>query len=171
LASKLTAGYRSACAARFAANYGAIGRRVNQAHGTFTAAGSVRIPVFDGGRIRADVEQADASLEQRRAELADLGAALEYQVRAAMLDLAAARQQSEVAHDAVDLAAQQMTQAQDRFAAGVANNIEVVQAQEAVATANENYIGSLYAYNLAKAALARSVGGAQGRTKEWLGAQ
>jgi outer membrane protein TolC len=69
----------------------------------------------------------------------------------------------------VDLAQQTLTQAQDRFAAGVTNNIEVVQAQEAVATANENYIASLFAHNLAKLSLARALGVAQEASKEFLG--
>ena len=72
-----------------------------------------------------------------------------------------AGQQTQVARSTVALAQQQLTQSQDRFAAGVTDNLEVVQAQEAVATANENYISSLYVYNAAKATLARSIGNAE----------
>jgi Outer membrane protein len=155
----------------FDADYGAIGRRPTQSHGTFSVAGTLAVPVFDGGRISADVLQADALLAQRRAEADDLRGVIYYQVRTACLDLSAAADQVAVARSSVQLAATQLTQAQDRFSAGVANNIEVVQAQEAVATADENYIASLYQYNLAKASLARALGGAEKLAKEFLGAK
>ena len=67
-----------------------------------------------------------------------------------------------------DLAGQEVTQARDRFAAGVTSNLEVIQAQEALAAANENYISSLASYNIAKAALARAIGGAEGRIRAFL---
>lgn len=152
-------------------NYGAIGRSPGQSHGTFVAAASLTIPVFQGERVKAAVLEADARLEQRRAELEDLRAAIYYQVRTAFLDLTAAGEQVQVARSAADLAAQQLAQAQDRFAAGVVNNVEVVQAQEAVATANDNYINGLYGYSLGKASLARALGGAEKRAKQFLGAQ
>jgi outer membrane protein TolC len=151
-------------------NYGAIGRSPGQSHGTFAAAASLTIPVFQGERVKAAVLEADARLEERRAELEDLRAAIHYQVRTAFLDLTAAGDQVQVARSAADLAAQQLAQAQDRFTAGVANNLEVVQAQEAVATANENYISGLYWYSMGKASLARALGGAEKRAKQFLGA-
>ncbi len=134
-------------------------------------AGTLAIPVFEGGRISAGVLQADALLAQRRAEADDLRAAIYYQVRTAFLDLSAAAEQVAVAKSSVQLAATQLTQSQDRFSAGVTNNIEVVQAQEAVATADENYIAGLYQYDYAKASLARALGGAEKLTKEFLGAK
>jgi outer membrane protein TolC len=151
------------------ANYGALGRRPTESHGTFAVSGILAIPVFQGGRISAEVLQADALLAQRKAEADDLRAAIYYQVRTAFLDLSAAAEQVAVGKSSIQLAARQLTQAQDRFAAGVANNIEVVQAQEAVATADENYIASLYQYNFAKASLARALGGAEKLAKEFLG--
>jgi outer membrane protein TolC len=105
--------------------------------------------------------EADAVVEQRRAQLADLRGRIAAEIRTAFLDLNATGEQVQVARSSVDLAQQQLTQAQDRFASGVANNLEVTQAQEAVATANENYISSLYAYNTAKATLGRAMGGAE----------
>jgi outer membrane protein TolC len=122
---------------------------------------SLNIPIFQGGRVRGEVLETDALLAQRRAQLADLRGRIGFEVRTAFLDLNAANEQVQVARSAVDLAQQQLTQARDRFAAGVTNNLEVVQAQEAVATANENYISSLYSFNAAKAALGRAVGGAE----------
>jgi len=153
----------------FDANYGAIGPRPYDAHGTFTAAGSVRMPLFEGGRVRSEVLQADALLEQRKSESAELRGRIDYEVRTAFLDLKAAGEQVQVARSAADLANQQMSQSRDRFAAGVTNSVEVVQSQGALATASENYISSLFAYNLAKAMLARSSGVAEKRMKEFLG--
>ena len=89
-------------------------------------------------------------------------------MRVALLDLAAAAEQVEVARSSVDLAEQTMTQARDRFTAGVADNLEVVQAQEAVAAANESYISGLYAHNLAKVELARAVGFAEEGVRQYL---
>ncbi|HPQ15009.1 MAG TPA: TolC family protein, partial [Bryobacteraceae bacterium] len=100
-------------------------------------------------------------------ELASIGVALASGV--AFLDLAAAGDQVAVAKSSVQLAARQLTHAENRFSAGVTTNIEVVQAQEAVATANENYIASLHQYNLAKASLARALGGAEELVKHFLG--
>jgi outer membrane protein TolC len=145
----------------FNGNYGTIGPSLANSHGTFTAAVSLNIPVFQGGRVRGEVLQADAALEQRRAQLEDLRGLIAFEVRTAFLDMTSASDQVGVARSAVDLSHQQLTQAQDRFAAGVTNNLEAIQAQEAVATANENYISSLFAYNAAKASLARAVGGAE----------
>ncbi len=153
------------------ADYGVIGRRPTESHGTFSVAGGLAIPVFQGGRVSADVLQADAQLSQRRAEAEDLRAAVYYQVRTAFLDLAAAAEQVAVAKSSVQLAARQLTQSQDRFSAGVTNNIEVIQAQEAVATADENLISSLYQYDFAKASLARALGGSEKLAKQFLGAK
>ncbi len=146
---------------RFNGDYGAIGPNPSNSHGTYTAAVNLNIPLFQGGRVRGDIIEANALLDQRRAQLADLRGQITYQVRSAFLDLNAANDQVQVARSAVDLAQQQLTQARDRFASGVTNNLEVTQAQESVATANENYISSLYAYNAAKAALGRAVGDAE----------
>lgn len=145
----------------FNGNYGAIGPAPDNSHGTYTAAVSLSMKVFDGGRIRNEELQADAELERRKAELADLHGKIAFEIRTAYLDLASAGQQTQVARSTVALAQQQLTQSQDRFAAGVTDNLEVVQAQEAVATADEDYISSLYVYNAAKATLARSIGNAE----------
>ena len=85
-----------------------------------------------------------------------------------MLDLSAANDQVQVARSALDLANQTLVQARDRFTAGVADNLEVIEAQDAVASANENYIGSLYAHNVAKVLLARAIGFAEQGVKQYL---
>jgi outer membrane protein TolC len=159
--SRKAAGAEALPSAEFDGNYGAIGPSFADSHGTFAATAALRIPIFQGGRVKADVLRADAELERRRAELADLRGRIAYEIRAAYLDLTSAGEQTKVAANTVTLAEQQLTQSQDRFSAGVADNLEVVQAQEAVATAHENYISSLYTYNAARATLGRSIGNAE----------
>ncbi|MGB6945831.1 MAG: TolC family protein [Bryobacteraceae bacterium] len=142
------------------ADYGDVGPTLANSHGTFTFTTSARFNIFDAGRISADVIQAKAALKQRQEELADLGAQIDYQVRTAFLDIRTASDQVAVAESNLDLANQTLVQARDRFSAGVTDNIEVVQAQESVATANDNLIDALHSHNLAKVALARALGGA-----------
>jgi len=153
----------------FHADYGDIGPSPGNSHGTYTVAASVKIPLFQGGKVRGDVMQADALLKQRQSELKDLRNKIEYQVRTAMMDLKSSENQVHVAHSTQNLAHEQLAQARDRFAAGVVNSLEVVQSQEAVATADENYISSLYRYNVAKASLARALGLAEETFKQMTG--
>jgi outer membrane protein TolC len=147
--------------AAITANYGDVGLTLANSHGTFGATASASVNLFDGGRIAADVIQAQASLKQRRDELADLAGQIDYQVRASFLDIHTAADQVTVAQDNLELANQTLAQARDRFAAGVTDNIEVVQAQESVASASDNLISSLYAHNVAKIGLARALGDAE----------
>jgi outer membrane protein TolC len=141
------------------ADYGELGRTPADTHSTYSVLAQVRIPLFDAATSRGHLLESDGVLQRRRAELNDFRARVEYEVRAAYLDVRAADRQMQAAQDAMNLATQELAQTRDRFAAGVAGNIEVVQAQEAVATATENYISSLYAHNLAKASLAHAMGG------------
>ena len=145
----------------FNADYGDIGRAPGNSHGTFTVGAGLRIPIFQGGRVRGEVLQADALLQQRKAELEDWRVRIEQEVRTTLLDLKAAEERVQVAQSALALAEQQLEQARDRFAAGVTSNLEVVQAQEALATAQENHISSAFAHNLAKIHLARAMGTAE----------
>lgn len=143
------------------ADYGDIGPTLASSHGTFTFVASAKVNLFDGGRISGDEIQAKAALKQRQDELADLAGEIDYQVRAAFLDIRTAADQVTVARDNLDLSNQTLVQARDRFTAGVSDNIEVVQAQESVASANDELIAALYAHNLAKVNLARALGGAE----------
>jgi len=154
---------------RFDADFGAIGQTIAAAHNTYMMAATVRIPIFDGGRTSARRIEAQSDVRRREAELADLRGRVEYDVRAALLDLNAADQQVQAAKTNVDLAGQQLVQARDRFSAGVAGNLELTQAQEAVAIASETYISALYAHNFAKASLARSLGIAETAINSYLG--
>lgn len=150
-------------------DYGDIGNRPSSSHGTFTAAAALKIPIFQGGKVRADQLQADAQLQQKRSQMEDMRGRIEYEVRTAFLDLKTSADQVNVAKNSVDLATQQVGQARDRFAAGVTDTIEVVQAQDALATANDNYISALFAHNLAKLSLARALGVAEQSAIKFLG--
>jgi outer membrane protein TolC len=154
-----------------AADVGAIGPSWSTAQRTFSAAAAVSVPIFQSGRERSRLIAADASLKQEEAQLADLRAKIEFEVRAALLDVSSADQRVRVAQSAFDLATLQLTQAEDRFVAGVANHVEVVQAQEAVATATDNLISSRLDHSLAKAALARALGLAESGIERFVGGQ
>ena len=153
------------------ADYGDIGRTLAHSHGTMLLQGTLSIPIYTGQRVRAEVLESDAQLEERKAEVSNLRDQIEYEIRTANLDIRSAADQLQVAQAGKDLARQQLEQAQDRFSAGVANGLEVTQAQEAVATADENYISALYALNTAQAALARATGNAEKTIKSFLGAK
>ena len=151
------------------ADYGTIGQSMSGAHPTYRVAANVRIPIFEAGRATERSIVAGAELARRQAELGDFKERVEYEVRSAVLDLRAAGQRLEAAQTSVTLAGQELTQARDRFAAGVASNIEITQAQDSVASASEHYIAALYAHNLAKAMLARAVGTAEESVMTFLG--
>jgi outer membrane protein TolC len=154
---------------RLNADYGALGLKASDTVATYTLAGSVNIPIFQGGRTQGRIAQAEADLRQRRAEAEDMRAEVYYDVRAAFFDLQATGEQLEVALRSRELANQELTQARDRFTAGVANNLEVVQAQQSVTTAEEQYIDALLGYDVAKAVLARSLGDAEAAVQRILG--
>jgi len=116
------------------------------------------VPLFTGGRIGAAVATRDIQVktltEVRRQVRDQVG----YEVRAASTRLESARTEVEAANLGVGLARDGVTQAQDRFKAGVANNIEVITAQNELARANDNQISALFRYNQARADLARATG-------------
>jgi len=150
------------------ADYGAIGNDVPGSLATFTLGAALRVPLFEGGRVRGRVREAEARARQERARLADLRAQVYYEVQSAFLDLKAAEERVGVAEGALALAREQVQQARDRFASGVADNVEVVQAQEALAITAEDHIASLYAHNLARFSLARALGGLETRYPDLL---
>ncbi len=153
------------------ADVGAIGNTTGSAEPTYALAASLRVPIFAGGQRRADVQRADAELRQREAEVADLENGLHYEIQSALLTLDAAAASVDVATSAATLAKDELAQAQDRFTAGVAGTVEVVQAQEAVARASEQYIASVYQHTVAKAGLARAMGDAESRFLALVGGQ
>ncbi|HLH29957.1 MAG TPA: TolC family protein, partial [Terriglobia bacterium] len=153
----------------FNADYGDIGTTPTSSHGTMTVQGTILVPIYTGERVRAELLEAEGKLEERKAEESDLRGRIEYELRTADLDIRTATEQARVAQQARDLAQEQLMQAQDRFAAGVTNGLEVTQAQEAVVTADENYISSLFDLNVAEASLARAMGTAEKTIKSFFG--
>jgi outer membrane protein TolC len=151
------------------ADYGAIGLSAGTALPTFNVAGEIDVPIFEGGRQQGRIAHADADLRQRRAEVEDMKAEVYYDVRTVFLDLEAMRQQLQTATRGKELADQQLEQSRDRFAAGVASNVEVVQAQEAVALASEQLIDAVYGLSITKALLARATGSAEDALKKYFG--
>jgi outer membrane protein TolC len=149
-------------------DYGLSGVNPGSSHGTVDAAATLRIPIFQGGRVHGDVLRADASLTRERQRLEDLRAQIDQGVRDAYLDLEAAAQEVSVEKSAVALATQTLEQSRDRFISGVTDNIEVVQAQDVLAVATDSYIASLYSHNLAKISLARAIGVAESGFAEYV---
>jgi outer membrane protein TolC len=145
----------------FSADYGAGGAHPSNATSVYDVKGTLTIPIFLGGSVHGDVLQADARLEQSRERLDNLRAQIDADVRTALFNLQSSAQQVDVARSNIDLAEQTLEQSRDRFSAGVTDTVEVTQSQETVASAHEQYISSLYNFNLAKISLARALGMAE----------
>jgi outer membrane protein TolC len=146
---------------RIAGSYLVAGINPAQSNGVFSVAGTVDFPIWRGGRIEADIAQANAALDQRRAEYEETRGRIDFEVRDAFLRLNAANEQVMVAESNRFLAQDTLRQARDRFAAGVADTVEVVQAQEFVAAAEQDYIAGLYTYYLGRLSFARATGDAE----------
>ena len=149
-------------------DYGLAGSYANLfTHGVFDLRATLTVPIFQGNKVHGDILQADAQLQKSRDQLDNLRGQIDADVRTALLNLASSAQQVAVAKSNVGLADESLTQSRDRFSAGVTNTVEVVQAQEAVASAHENYISALYNYNYAKISLARAMGFAEEGVKQY----
>jgi outer membrane protein TolC len=144
--------------AAISGNYEVIGTNPAQSHGAFTVVGTLSIPLWQGGRTAGEIAQAEAVLAERQAELDDTRGQVEAQVRQAFLDLEAAAGQVEVARKNVQVAQETLEMTRARMEAGIINTVEVVQAQQTVASAQLDLIDSVFAHNLAKLSLARAVG-------------
>jgi outer membrane protein TolC len=151
----------------FNADYGVAGQHPDQGHGVMDVRATLNIPIFTGGATHGDILQAQAQLVQSRERLSNLYAQIDQDVRTAFLNLQSSSDQVNVAKSNIDLAQQTLSQSRDRFSAGVTDSVEVVQSEEQVATANQQYISSLYNFNYAKIALARAMGAAEVGVKEY----
>jgi outer membrane protein TolC len=149
-------------------DYGVQGPNPGHLHGAFTFQGGVTVPIFTGGHIKGDITQAEAALLQRKAEAENLRGQIDYDVRTAFLNLQAAKEQVEVARQNVELANENLSRSQERFRAGVTDSVEVVQAEQSLASANDQNISSLYSHNLAKLQLARALGVARTTYSQYL---
>ncbi len=153
----------------FSADYGAGGANLGNMNQVYSLQGNVSVPIYTGGRIRSDIEQAQTEVARRQAAYDDLKGRVAYDVRVAWLDAEASDSSVKVAEQNRTLADRALTQSRDRYENGVTNVLEVVQAQEAVALAADNYIDSLYSLDLASVSLARAMGGADTRLRGLLG--
>ena len=147
--------------ASFSGDYGVSGPNPVSTHGVFALSGSVNVPVWLGGRVKADIEQAEATLAQRKAELADQQGQVEQEVRTALIELETAIGQVQLAQQNRGYASETLRESRDRFQLGVATTVEVVQAQEQVANAESDYVSSLYSFEIARIALGRATGEAE----------
>jgi outer membrane protein TolC len=151
----------------FNADYGAAGSHPSTATSVYDVKGTLHIPLFLGGSVHGDILQADARLEQARDRQENLRAQIDADVRTALFNLQSSAEQVNVARSNIDLAEQTLAQSRDRFTAGVTDTVEVVQSQELVVSAHEQYITSLYNYNLAKITLVRAIGIAEEGVKSY----
>jgi outer membrane protein TolC len=138
-------------------------------HPNFDVEAGVSVPVFTGGRIKGDITQAEGALRQRKAEAENIRGQIDYDVRTALLNLSAAREQVDVTRRNVDLANENLDRSRERFTAGVTDSVEVVQAEQSLASANDQFITSVYDHSLAKLALARALGVAHTSYNQYLG--
>jgi|HubBroStandDraft_1064217.scaffolds.fasta_scaffold38002_2 outer membrane protein TolC len=147
--------------ASISGDYGVSGPNPVSTHGVFAVTGSVNVPIWLGGRVKADIEQAEVTLAQRKAELADQQGQVEQEVRTALIELETAIGQVRLGEQNRGYASETLREARDRFGLGVATTVEVVQAEEQVAGAESDYVSSLYSFELARVALARATGDAE----------
>jgi outer membrane protein TolC len=152
----------------FNGDYGDIGTTLAHSHGTGDATGTLAVPLFKEFALRGEAQVAQAQLDTQRAELSDRNAQVDADVRDALLDIASSQQQVQVAHSSVELANEALSEAQQRYANGVSDNLAVSQAEQSVAQANDRYVTSLYRHNVAKLNLARALGAAESY-KNYLG--
>ena len=134
------------------------GTRLNNGIPTYNYEVALSMPLFTSGRIRAETARADLEIRRLQQQQEDLRKQIGLDVKTALINLTSAKNQVQVANLGVQLSKEEVDQARDRFRAGVANNIEVIQAQDSLARANDNQIAALYRFNQARADLARSVG-------------
>ena len=153
---------------KFNGDYGDIGVNVKTSHGTGNASGTMSVPLFKEFALRGEAQVAQAHLDTAKAQLSDKNAQVDADVRDALLDIASAQQQVLVAQSSVALANEALSEAQQRYANGVSDNLAVSQAQQSVAQADDQYVTSLYRHNLAKLSLARALGAGE-NYKNYLG--
>ena len=153
----------------FDGDYGDIGVNFGNSHGTGNATGTLDVPLFEEAKLRGDAKQAQSQLDQKRAQLSDLEGQISADVRDSILDIQAAAKQVEVARSNSELAKEALSEAQQRYKAGVSDNLAVSQALESVAQADNQYVSSLYRHNIAKLSLARALGVAESNYKTYVG--
>jgi outer membrane protein TolC len=155
--------------ATFTGDFGDLGTTPGHSHGTYTATGAVSVPVLQIAKTRGQEQVAASEVAQAKARLSDQVQQVNQDVRDSILDIQAAAKLVEATHSNVELANEALNEAQQRFHAGVADNLPVSQAQSQFEQANDQYIAALYQHNVAKLSLARALGIAQTNYKDYLG--
>ena len=150
-------------------DFGDLGTTPGHSHGTYTATGMISAPILQFARFRGEQAVADAQLESSRATFSDRIQQVNQDVRDSLLDIQAAAKLVDVARSNLDLAREALDEAQQRFRAGVSDNLPVSQAQSQTEQANDQYISALYQHNVAKLSLARAIGVAQTNFNDFLG--
>jgi outer membrane protein TolC len=153
----------------FNGDYGVIGITNGSYHGDFTAEGSLRFPIFNEAKQRGQQEVAEAQLLGLHQRESDLRVTIDAQIRAAMLDVTSSNELVKVAQSNVELSKQALSDAEDRFKAGVDDNLPVVDAQATLTSAQSQLVQSLYKFNVAKLQLARNTGVVETRYRTYLG--
>jgi outer membrane protein TolC len=150
-------------------NFGDQGTTVGHSHGTYSVTGEVTAPILQIAKTRGDEQVADSQLQQAKARYSDQIQQVNADIRDSILDIQAAAKLVEATKSNVDLATEALSEAQQRFHAGVSDNLPVSQAQSQTEQANDQYISALYQHNVAKLSLARALGVAQTSYKDYLG--
>lgn len=153
----------------FSGDFGDTGQNFAKSHSTFTAVGIASVPIFEEGKLRGDARLAQSQLDQETAQLNNMRGQVQADVANSIYDIQTAAKQVEVSHSNVQLAKQELSDAQERYAAGVADNLPVTQALASVAQANSQYVTSLYQHSVAKLELARAMGVVGTKYQQYLG--
>jgi outer membrane protein TolC len=140
------------------ADYGTIGSGFDSTLPTRTYGISLRLPLFDGGRRDARRAESASQYRQEKVRSNDLKEQIELDVRLALDELKSAEDEVKVAKEGLELANNELTQARRRYEAGVANSLEVTDAQTRLERARDNQTGALYLYNVARLDLAQATG-------------
>lgn len=149
--------------------YGILGLDSGPYHGVFTAQGSLKFDIFREAAQRGEEQAAGSQLLTLREQESNLKGTIDAQIRTSLLDVGSADQLVKVAQSSVDLAQQELSDARERFTAGITDDLEVVDAQATVTDAQAQLVNALYQYNVAKVNLARSTGVLQSRYRAFLG--
>jgi outer membrane protein TolC len=149
--------------------YGVIGETTGLYHGDFVAQGKVQFPIFKEAALRGEREVADATISRTRSQEANLRVTIDQQIRSNMLDVQSSSELVKVARSNVELSKQELSDANDRFMAGITDNLPLVQAQATLAAAQDRLVQTEFQYNQSKLALARSIGVVETQFKTYLG--
>ena len=141
-----------------AADYGVSGLTPSTSVATRQLGVQLSIPIFDGFRREGRSAEQAAALRESDVRARELRQQIAADVEGALLDLASAQAQLVISAERLRLAADEMAQARERFAAGVAGNIEVINAQASLLRARDTDIDARFAAATARVALARAAG-------------